>query len=129
MVLNSFDDVAKLEGLESLLGNDGVLVVQRHVHVVQVAIDLLGRGWVSEGALVVGNGPLGGAHDSEVVVAVGVDRAQEGVLGGEALRHCTQQQRLGNLERLTVEEKLLVLSDLLGGLHFFLLFNYYINYI
>jgi hypothetical protein len=48
--------------------------------VVQVALTLLQRGWVAEGALVVGDWPLGGAHNSQVVVAIRVDRTQECVL-------------------------------------------------
>jgi hypothetical protein len=39
--------------------------------VVQVALALLKGGGVAEGALVVGNGPLWGAHNSEVVVDSG----------------------------------------------------------
>ena len=43
--------------------------------VVEVALALLKGGGMAEGALVVGNGPLGSAHNSKVVVAVRVDRA------------------------------------------------------
>ena len=39
---------------------------------------------MAEGALVVGDGPLGGAHHAQVVVAVGVDRTEERVLSREA---------------------------------------------
>ena len=40
---------------------------------------------MSEGSLVVGDGPLRGAHHSQVVVQVRVDAAKEGVLRSEAL--------------------------------------------
>ena len=52
---------------------------------VQVALALLQGCGVAEGALVVGNGPLWGAHHSQVVVAVGVNRTEQSVLGGETL--------------------------------------------
>ena len=47
-------------------------VVDGDEEVAQVALSLLEGGGVSEGSLVVGDGPLGGAHHSEIVVAVGV---------------------------------------------------------
>ncbi len=47
-------------------------IVDWHEEVVQVALSLLKGGGVSEGSLVVGDWPLGGAHHSQVVVAVGV---------------------------------------------------------
>jgi hypothetical protein len=53
--------------------------------VVQVALALLEGSGVAEGALVVWHGPLGGAHDSQVVVEVGVNAAEEGVLASETL--------------------------------------------
>lgn len=59
-------------------------IVDWHEEVVQVALSLLEGGGVSEGSLVVGDGPLGGAHHSQVVVAVGVQGAQHGVLSSEA---------------------------------------------
>ena len=40
---------------------------------------------MAEDSLVVGDGPFGSAHHSQVVVQVWVDAAQEGVLGGEVL--------------------------------------------
>ncbi len=85
VVLDGLDDVAELHALEGLLGEDGVEIVHGDQEVVQVALTLLKGGGVAEGTLVVGNGPLGGAHHSQVVVAVGVDRTKESVLGGEAL--------------------------------------------
>ena len=72
VVLDGFDDVAELHGLEHLLGGDGVEVVDGDEEVAEVALSLLEGGGVSEGSLVVGDGPLGGAHHSEIVVAVGV---------------------------------------------------------
>lgn len=72
VVLDGLDDVAELHGLEHLLGGDGVEVVDGDEEVAEVALSLLEGGGVSEGSLVVGDGPLGGAHHSEVVVAVGV---------------------------------------------------------
>ena len=73
MVLDGLYDVAELHALESLLGEDGVEVVDGDQEVVQVALALLQGGGMAEGALVVGDGPLGGAHHAQVVVAVGVD--------------------------------------------------------
>jgi hypothetical protein len=84
VVLNRLNDIAELDRLEGLLGHDHVEVVEGHQEVVEVALALLKGSGVAEGALVVGNGPLGGAHHTQVVVHVGVDAAQEGVLAGEA---------------------------------------------
>jgi len=58
--------------------------VHWHKEVVKVALALLQGGWVAEGALVVWHWPLGSAHHTQIVVAVWVYRAQEGILGGEA---------------------------------------------
>ena len=85
MVLNRLNDVAHLDGLEELLGHHDVEVVEGHEEVVEVALTLLEGGGVAECTLVVRNGPLRGAHDSQVVVEVGVETAEEGVLTGETL--------------------------------------------
>ncbi len=85
VILDGLDDVPELHALQGLLGEDGVEVVHGDEEMVQVALALLKGGGVAEGALVVGYGPLGGAHHSQVVVAVGVDRTEESVLGGETL--------------------------------------------
>ena len=73
MVLDGLDDVSEFHALEGLLGEDGVEVVDGDQEVIKVALALLERGGVAEGTLVVGDGPLGSAHHSQVVVAVGVD--------------------------------------------------------
>lgn len=85
MVLDGLHDVAQLQGLQGLLRQDRVEVMQGHQEVVQVALTLLKGCWVPEDALVVGDGPLGGAHNSEVVVHVGVQGGEHGVLGTEVL--------------------------------------------
>jgi hypothetical protein len=84
VVLDGLHDVAQLHALQGLLGKNGVEVVHWHKEVVKVALALLQGGWVAEGALVVWHWPLGGAHHTQIVVAVWVYRAQEGILGGEA---------------------------------------------
>lgn len=84
MVLDGLNDVSELHALEGLLCEDGVEVVNGDQEVVEVALALLEGGGVAEGALVVGHGPLGGAHHSQVVVAVRVDGPEESVLGSEA---------------------------------------------
>lgn len=84
MVLDSLNNISEFHALECLLGEDGVEIVDGDQEMVQVALALLQGGGVAEGALVVGDGPLWGAHDSQVMVAVRVDGAEEGVLGGEA---------------------------------------------
>lgn len=73
VVLDGLDDVTELHALQGLLSDDGVEIVKGNQEVVQVAGILLKGDGVAECALVVGNGPLRGAHHSQVVVAVGVD--------------------------------------------------------
>lgn len=85
MILNCLNDVAELHGLQALLCLDDMEIVEGYEEVAQVACVLLEGSRMSEGALVVGDWPLWGAHHSQVVVAVGVQTAQESVLGGEAL--------------------------------------------
>ena len=89
VVLNSLNDVSLSVGLECLLSDESVEVVEGDAEVPQVALALFESSRVSEGSLVVGNGPLGGGHHSQLVVAVGVDRAEESVLG-EASHSCKQ---------------------------------------
>jgi len=85
VILDGLDDVTELHALQGLLGEDGMEIVHGDEEMVQVALALLKGGGVAEGALVVGDGPLGGAHHSKVVVSVGVDRTKESILGGETL--------------------------------------------
>ena len=80
MVLNRLYDVAELQGLQGLLCEDSVEVVKRHEEVVKVSLSLLEGGGVSELSLIVRDGPLWGAHNTEVVVHVGVNTAEQGVL-------------------------------------------------
>ena len=60
-------------------------VVHWHEEVVKVSELLFEGSGVTESSLVVRHGPLGGAHHSQVVVQVGVDAPEQGVLGGEVL--------------------------------------------
>jgi hypothetical protein len=60
-----------------------VEIVNRYQEVVQVTSMLLKGSRVAECALIVRDGPLGGAHHTEVVIKVGVQGAEEGVLSGE----------------------------------------------
>ena len=48
---------------------------------IEVSLSLLEGCGVSESSLIVRDGPLGGAHHSQVVVSVGVDASEQGVLG------------------------------------------------
>ena len=84
MVLDGFNDISLAVCLEDFLGLHGVMVVEGHQEVTQVANALFEGDWVSECSLVVGDGPLGRAHDSQVVVQVGVDAPEESVLGCKA---------------------------------------------
>ena len=83
VLLHSFNNVAVALSLEDVLSEDDIDVTNGSAVVVEVSLDCFLADGVSEGALVVGNGPFGGGHDAEVVVAVGVEAADEGVLGGE----------------------------------------------
>ena len=84
MVLDGFNDISEFEVLEHLLGHDHVEVVEGDHEVVKVACILLKGSGVAEGTLVVRDGPLGGAHNSQVVVHVRVEGTDEGVLRREA---------------------------------------------
>src|SRR5450830_1071292 len=85
MVLNSFNDVTLVHGLKGFLGDDGVEIVERYQEVVEVTLTLLEGSGVSESTLVIGHGPFGGAHNSQVMVKLRVHTAQEGVLACETL--------------------------------------------
>jgi len=60
-------------------------IVKGHQEVIEVTLTLLKRGRVTERTLIVGDGPLRSAHDTEVVISVGVDAAEECVLRAETL--------------------------------------------
>ena len=88
MIFDCLNDVALLGGLEQLFGKDHVEVVQGHEEVVQVALALLERGGVAEGALIVRHGPLRGAHNAQVVVVVRVQTRQSRVLRVASVGDC-----------------------------------------
>jgi hypothetical protein len=54
--------------------------MHRYQEVVQVATVLLERSGVTEGTLIVRDWPLRGAHNSEVVIKIRVQRAEKSVL-------------------------------------------------
>ena len=85
MVLNCFNNVTEFHGLEDLLCEDSVEVVEGYEEMVQVALTFLEGSGVAEGALIVRNGPFGSTHNAQVVVQFWVDTSEEGVLGCEAL--------------------------------------------
>ena len=83
MVLNSLDDVSLTVKFEHLLGNESVTVMEGHVEVGEVAVGPVEVSGVSEGTLVVRNGPGGSSHHSEVGTSLGVEGAHKSVLGRE----------------------------------------------
>ena len=83
VVLNGLDDVPELKGLQGLLGHNSVEIVHWDQEMVQVACVLLQGSWVTEGALVVGDGPLWGAHNTEVVVEIRVQGAKKSILSSK----------------------------------------------
>lgn len=80
MVLDSLDNVALALDLQELLGHQHVGVVDFDEEATKVTLVLIETGWVTEGTLVVRNGPLGGAHHTQVVVSVRVVGTDEGSL-------------------------------------------------
>ena len=84
VVLNGLNNVTIAFNLEGLLGHEDVGVMDGDTEVGEVTIILLNVGGVSPGSLVVGNGPGRSAHDTKVMVSVGVQGGEESVLGSEA---------------------------------------------
>ena len=60
-------------------------IMERDQEMVQVSLTLLEGSGVSEGTLIIGNRPFGGAHNSKIMVKVWVDASKESVLTCEAL--------------------------------------------
>ena len=83
MVFNCFNDVSLAVKLKQLFSDESVTVVEWYVEVGKIAIWFIEVGWVTEGTLVVGNGPGRSGHNSEVVVPVGVDGADQSILSAE----------------------------------------------
>ena len=94
VVLDGLNNVATAFHLEVFLGDDNVGVVDGHVVVQEITTLFVKGSRVSPGTLVVGNGPGGGAHHTQVVVAVRVELSDEGVLSGEAsfLNYCQDKK-------------------------------------
>ena len=80
VLLDGLDDISVSLQLEHLLSDERIAGVKWLGDVVEIAVGAVQVGGVAEGTLVVGNGPGGSRHDAEVVVAVGVDRSEQGVL-------------------------------------------------
>ena len=84
MVLYSFNDVSKTLSFESFLGEDNVDISAWLGNVGEVSlVDISGVDWMSHESLVIWNWPGWSAHNSERVVSIWVDRADEGVLARE----------------------------------------------
>ena len=81
VLLNSLNNVSLAFKLKELLGDHDVGVMDGHYIVAKISFRSVKVGWVTEGTLIVGNGPLRGRHNTEVAVSVGVDAADESVLG------------------------------------------------
>ena len=82
MVLNSLDNVAESIPSQLLLSKDGIDIRAFQGNVLEVSlVNVASVDWVPELSLVVGNGPGRSGHNSKLVVSLGVDRAQKGVLG------------------------------------------------
>ena len=83
MVLDCFNDETLSVQFEQLLGNKSVTVVKGYIEMGKIAIWSVEVCWVAEGTLVVGNGPSRSRHNAQIVVSVGVDRADQSVLSAE----------------------------------------------
>ena len=88
VLLNSLNNVALALELEHLLSHHDVSVVDGHEEVTEITLVLVETSGVAEGTLVVGDGPLGSRHDTQVVVAVGVHRRDQRVLREVGFLHC-----------------------------------------
>ncbi len=71
MVFDCLNNVTLAVKFEQFLSDQSVTVVKGNVEVGQVAIRSVEVGRVTEGTLVVWNGPGWGRHDAKVVVPVG----------------------------------------------------------
>ena len=81
VLLDCLNNVALAFKLEELLSHHDVGVVDGYHEVTKITLDLVQVGWVAEGTLVIGDGPLGSSHDAKVAVSVRVDTADESGLG------------------------------------------------
>ena len=91
VVLHGLNDVAEALCSQRLLGNNSMDVGDRLGNVGEISlVNVAGIHWVPHNSLIVGNGPGGGRHHSELVVALWDDRSEEGVLGAE----CSESAQL-----------------------------------
>ena len=93
VLLNGLHDVALAFELEELLGDHHVRVVHIDQEVAQVTCGFVGVGRVTEGTLVVGNGPGWSGHDAQVAVSGGVDSSAERHLRERHLLGCHRKRR------------------------------------
>ena len=80
MVFNGLNNVALPVHFKHLLGDHGMGVVEGHVDIGNVTIRSVEVGRVAEGTLVVWDGPGGGGHNAEIMVAIRDQAANERVL-------------------------------------------------
>ena len=84
VVLHSLNNVSQALLSEFLLGENHVQVVKWLSNDSKTAlVDVACVHWVPHNSLIVRNGPSGRGHHSQLMVAVWVDRSQQGVLAGE----------------------------------------------
>jgi hypothetical protein len=81
VLLNRFNNVAFALKLEEFLRNHDMSVVDCNHNVAEIAFVLIKTSGVAEGTLVVGNGPLGSCHYTQIMVSVWVQGANKSVLG------------------------------------------------
>ena len=80
VLLDGLNHIALAIKLEQLLGQHDVSVVDSNHEVAEIAVVRVQVGWVTEGTLVVGDGPRGSCHHAQVVVPVGVNTCSQRVL-------------------------------------------------
>ena len=80
VLLYGLDNVALALELQELLSNHNVRVVHCDAEVADVALVLVEASGMTEGTLVVGDGPLGRGHDAQVMIPVGVQRVYKRIL-------------------------------------------------
>ena len=91
VVLHGLNDVTEALCSQRLLGNNSMDVGDRLGNIGEISlVNVAGIHWVPHNSLIVGNGPGGGRHHSELVVALWDDRSEEGVLGAE----CSESAQL-----------------------------------
>ena len=88
VLFNSLNNVALALKLKELLGDHDVGVVDFDHEISEVTIVLVQSSRVAVGSLVVGNGPLGSGHDTQVVVSVWVQTRHHSVLRECTLLNC-----------------------------------------